>query len=97
MNLTQMENLATCRNGLPAASALERMDDLFKLRHREAVIISFKLKQLNLFDERFAGTDAESADQRAEVVNQITQAKLRRGRIEQEIIEVAALLVKESA
>lgn len=93
-SVTQLENAYAPR--LPERSTFERLEDLFMLWRRVRNTAVRKQLQVESFDRRYSLPEDQAADRRNEIVNQQTQAELRRAAIEKEIYNVARLLVAEA-
>ena len=96
MNLAQMEHTRTLQESLPELSTFDRLEDLFRSRRVHSITIATKESQLQRYDMRNTDPEAQASDWRAEILNTMTQATLRRMETEKEIIEVAKMLVAES-
>lgn len=100
MSLAQLEHAPTLTDPQPAQDRFEKLFDLLRARNGEIIIAKNRRLQLQSFDDRWPDVEAQAADRRRQIVEQLAQAKMRRGQKEGEIddfiLEVARLLVAEA-
>jgi hypothetical protein len=97
MTIAQLEHASIdYSDPLPSSDLFDRMENAARARRAQIVTAAMTRMKIEIFVRRPLETEQQAAERRAGLVNQHTQAELRRADIQAEMVEIARLIVAEA-
>ena len=93
MNIAQLEYADIYSDPLPSDETLDKLKELCRQHSGTEILVRNKKEVLQYYEKRWP---PPSAEQRASVLNQLTQGALRLAELKRELLEVAEQFVSES-